>query len=234
MLETPSSPINQASVPLGSTDRRVPSRGWYGLAFALMLIGVAAFTASLNVARSEVAARIDAMQRFVAPGSTPLQFDRPGRYLIYYEKIGTLNGEDFDTTDRFPELPKMDFDVTHDATGDYLEVERADDSESQMFNHGRANSEFAFTLPPEHFTADHSSPEADGDAVGYTLTATHENDIDDRLLIAVGPPVVGQLMSNWRGPFGGAAILAFAFVVSATTVLVTWMLRHGHVNRRED
>lgn len=222
---TPAPPAAPPSPP--PAERRVPSRGWYGLSFVLMIIGVAAFTASLNAARSEVANRLDAMQRFVVPGSVALHFDRPGRYLVYYEKIGAFDGEDFDTTAQFPELPKIDFDVLHNATGGFLNVERAEDTESQMFNHGRANSEFAFTLPPEHFNTDSQT-------VPYTFTATHENEIDDRLLIAVGPPVVGQLMSDWRGPFGGAAVLAFAFVVSATTVLVTWMLRHGKVTRRED
>ncbi|MEM8738037.1 MAG: hypothetical protein AAGG38_06110 [Planctomycetota bacterium] len=203
-------------------SRRLPSRGWYGLAFVLMLIGVAAFTASVNVAKVQVAESIAQMQRLVVPGSAELAFDTPGRYLVYYEKVGTYRGEDFDTTRIFRETPALDMNVQELATGRFLTVEQAKaaEGESQMFNDGRANSEFVFEI------------ETPG---RYRVSATHENPgVTDRLLLAVGPPVVGDLFSDWRGPFGGAAVLAFAFVISATTVLVTWMLRHGHVTPRVD
>ncbi|MEO0514719.1 MAG: hypothetical protein AAF086_05420 [Planctomycetota bacterium] len=225
------SPTSDLADPDAAAPRSKPSRGWYGLALVLMIIGVAAFVASLNVAQSQVAAAVNAMQRVVAPGSAEMTFDRPGDYLVYYEKVGTFNGEDFDTTAVFRETPALDIDLQHQATGEYLNVRQAkyDKSESQMFNHGRANSEFVFTLPPEHFVEGNVLP------VKYTVTASHENpDLDRRVLLAVGPPVVGSMMSDWRGPFGGAALLAFAFVISATTVLVTWTLRNGKVTRRTD
>ncbi|MEM9915969.1 MAG: hypothetical protein AAF911_13505 [Planctomycetota bacterium] len=238
MTESASAPASTAPAATTPADDngselpgRVPSRGWYGLAFVLMLIGVAAFIASVNVAQSQVDAAVGSMQRFVAPGSGELAFDQPGDYLVYYEKIGTFNGEDFDTTGVFRETPALDIDVEHQASGDFLTVRQAkyDKSESQIFNHGKANSEFIFTLPAEHFGPDAERP------VRYTISGAHENlDLDDRVLLAVGPPVVGSLMSDWRGPFGGAAVLSFAFVISATTVLVTWMLRHGKVTRRQD
>ncbi len=215
----------------GTATRSKPSRGWYGLALVLMIIGVAAFAASLSLAQSQVAAAVNAMQRIIAPGSAEMTFDQPGDYLVYYEKVGTFNGQDFDTTAVFRETPALDIDLQHQATGEYVNVRQAkfDKSESQMFNHGRANSEFVFTLPPEHFVEGADSP------VKYTVTASHENpDLDERVLLAVGPPVVGSMMSDWRGPFGGAALLAFAFVISATTVLVTWTLRNGKVTRRAD
>ncbi|MEM9882884.1 MAG: hypothetical protein AAF800_08200 [Planctomycetota bacterium] len=209
--------LNEAAAPTSK-----PSRGWYGLAFVLMLVGVAAFTASLQVAQARVDDAMGAMQRFVAPGSASLTFDRPGTYLVYYEKIGRFEGEDFDTTRVFAETPALDVDVRHAQSGEYLDVDLAkyDRGESQMFNHGRANSEFVFDV---------TEP---GD---YTITAAHETpDLDVPVLLAVGPPVVGSLMSDWRGPFGGAAVLAFAAVVSATTVLVTYALRHDWLTKRSD
>lgn len=222
---------NQPDHPDDSPTHSKPSRGWYGLALVLMVIGVAAFVASLNVAQAKVDAALNSMQRVVANGSAEMVFEQPGDYLVYYEKIGTFNGEDFDTTGIFRETPALDIDLQHQASGEFLSVRQAkyEKSESQMFNHGQANSEFVFTLPAEHFTDAAASP------VKYTITATHENlELDHRVLLAVGPPVVGSLMSDWRGPFGGAAILSFAFVISATTVLVTWMLRNGKVTRRND
>ncbi|MEO1236684.1 MAG: hypothetical protein AAFX76_07850 [Planctomycetota bacterium] len=217
--EEPSDSSAESST--GPTDRR-PSRGWYGLAFVLMLVGVAAFTASLTVARAQVDETVGRMQRLVAPGQATLTIDRPGTYLVYYERIGEYRGEAFDTTAVFREAPALDLDVRDDATGEFLHVGQAkyEKSQTQMFNNGRANSEFVFTV---------ATP---GD---YTVTAAHKNEgLDDRVLLAVGPPVVGSLMSDWRGPFGGAAVLAFTVVAGASIVLVTWMLRHGHVTRRED
>jgi len=223
--------MTQSSTAADLTPRpNKPSRGWYFLAIGLMIIGCAAFVASLQFAQSQVDRAVGSMQRIVAPGSEAMRFDRPGDYLVYYEKVGTHDGEDFDTTGVFRETPALDIDVQHQATGEFITVRQAkfDKGESQIFNEGRANSEFVFTLPPEHFGEGTTLP------VGYTVTAAHENpELDHRVLLAVGPPVVGSLMSDWRGPFGGAALLAFAFVISATTVLVTWTLRNGTVTRRQ-
>ncbi|MEM7625695.1 MAG: hypothetical protein AAF333_08705 [Planctomycetota bacterium] len=215
--------------PPSPDDARIPSRGWYGLAFVLLLVGVAAFNASINVAKTRVTASLDQMQRFVAPGTVEIRLDQPGDYLIYYEKVGEFSGETFDTSERFPELPKMDVDVVQQGTDRYLAVERAVDTGTQMYRDGAANSEFGFTVPAEMI-----SPNADGEnAALFTLTLTHENDIDDRLLMAVGPPVVTEgLFTDWRGPFGGAAVLAFSFTFAALTVLLTWLLRNGKITRR--
>lgn len=221
--------MTDSPAPAAATDtpeRAKPSRGWYGVAFVLLLIGVAAFTASLNVAKARVAVSLDQLQHFVAPGTAELQIDTPGDYLIYYEKIGEFDGKTFDTAERFPELPKMEVDVVHQATDRYLVVQRATDTGTQMYRGGAANSEFGFTVTPELI--------ADGNDV-FKITLTHVNEIDDRLLMAVGPPVVSDgLFSDWRGPFGGAAVLAFAFTFSALIVLLTWVLRNGSITRRTD
>jgi hypothetical protein len=210
--------------------RRRPSRGWYGIALVVMLVGVAAFVASVKVAQEKVADRLSQMQRFVAPGSTTLTFDRPGRYLVYYEKVGEFDGRSFDTTRVFRETPALDVDLRHDMTGEYVTVQQVkyEENQAQMFNAGRANSEFVFTLPPESFAEDAAG------SVGYTISAAHENpEITEDILLAVGPPVVGDLMSDWWGPFGGAAVLAFAFVLSSVAVLVVFALRHGWLTPRQ-
>ncbi|MBB6428655.1 hypothetical protein [Algisphaera agarilytica] len=214
-----------------ATEHNKPSRLWYAMALALMILGVVGFVVSLNIAKEQVDSKLEAMQRIVAPGSGELSFDEPGDYLIYYEKVGSFNGENFDTTQVFREAPAFEITIQHEASGEFLTIRQAkyDKGESQMFNRGQANSEFVFSVPLTHF-------DENANTTGkYTMTVAHENEgIKDRVLLAVGPPVVGTLMSDWRGPFGGAALLAFSFVVSATTVLVTWMLRNGKVTRRDD
>lgn len=215
------------TTPPAATDlssRPKPSRGWYGLALVLMVVGVFTFTASLNVAKERVAQTLGQLQQFTAPGSVDLEFEQPGEYLIYYEKVGQFNGQSYDTSERFPELPKMDVDVVQKATGRYLPIERAVDTGTHMYGNGAANSEFGFHVKPEML--------ADGGNT-FTITLTHLNDIDDQLLMAVGPPVVSEgLFADWRGPFGGAAVLAFTFTFGALIVLLTWVLRNGKVTTR--
>lgn len=214
----------ESSVSVATT--RKPSRGWYGLAFVLLLVGTAAFTASLNVAKTRVAESMGRLQHFVAPGTASIEIDRAGDYLIYYEKVGSFEGRAFDTTARFPELPKMRVRVRRVSVDNDLPIERAVNTGTQMYRGGAANSEFGFRVAPEWVA---QGPET------FEITLTHENDIDDRLLMAVGPPVVGEgLFTDWRGPFGGAAVLAFTFTAAALIVLLVWLLRHDKLTRRED
>ena len=204
-------------------SHRRPARGWYALGLVVMVLGIGAFLWSLRSAQQDVADRLAQMHRFAMPGQTTLRLERPGRYLVYYEKRGRLAGETFDTQQRFSELPMLDLDVRHEPSDTYLTIHRAVDETSQIFRGGEANSEFFFDVPPQL---------APGT---FVVDAQHENaQLDDRLLLSVGPPVVGDLMSSWRGPFGGAATLAFCFVLAAVVVLLTWTLRHGDVTRRND
>ena len=207
--------------PSALPSRRPASRGWYFLALLVMALGIAAFLLSLRAAQRDVAQRLAQMHRFVMPGQVSVELDRPGRYLVYYEKQGEFRGETFDTHRRFSELPRLDVDIRHDASETYLTVHRAVDATSQIYRGGQANSEFYFDVP------------ADLAPGRFTVAANHENaQLEDRLLLAVGPPIVGDMMSSWQGPFGGAAALAFSFVLAAVLVLLTWTLRHGDVTRR--
>ena len=197
---------------------RVPSRGWYGLAAVVLLIGAAAFAASLAVARAQVQERLAQMVRVVVPGASELELTRAGRHLVYYERVGEVGGERFDTRERFAALPKMNVDL-YAPGGARVPLTRSSATEAQMFNGGLARSEWEF--------------QALG-AGTYRLTAAHDNPIDDRVLLAVGPPVADGVLSAWTGPFGGASVLAFCFVFAAIVTLVTWALRRGDVTQRED
>jgi len=209
-----------AQEPAESSAKR-PSRGWYGVAFVVLLIGLAAFTASINVTRARIAHSRAGLQQVVAPGVATLSFEQPGRYLIYYVKQGELDGQVFDTFEPFSSLPKMRVTLTGQE-GNALTLARAEvlEAKSEVYDHGRANSEFAFdiTVPGS-----------------YTLSTEHANPgLDTELLLAVGPSVVSGAMAEWKGVYGGASVLAFALVISAVIALVVWALRSGKVTRRED
>lgn len=204
---------------------RVPSRGWYALAAAVLLIGVAAFVASLGVARAQVQERLAQMVRVVVPGTAELELIRAGRHLVYYERVGEVDGERIDTRERFAALPKMNADLYGPldrgagGAGTRVPLTRSSATEAQMFNGGMASSEWEFQAP------------APGT---YRLTTSHDNPIDDRVLLAVGPPVADGVLSAWAGPFGGASVLAFCFVFAAIVALVTWTVRRGDVTERDD
>lgn len=206
------------SAAVSSPGHRVPSRGWYGLAAVTLLIGASAFSASLGVARVQVQARLAQMIRVVVPGDAELELTRAGRHLVYYERMGEVGGEQIDTRERFAALPKMNVDL-YGPDGARVALTRSSATESQMFNGGMASSEWEFEAP----------------AAGvYRMTAVHGNPIDDRVLLAVGPPVADGVLSAWTGPFGGASVLAFCFVFAAIVTLVTWAMRRGDVTPRED
>ena len=189
----PSSTAHPSAAPV---SHPVPSRRWYGLAAVLLLVGVSAFVASLGIARAEVQERLGEMVRVGMPGTAEVPLPGAGRYLVYYERTGELDGERFDTEDRFPALPKMNVDLYGPliGTSGRRVLIRSSSTEAQMFNDGHASSEWEFESP--------------GPGT-YRLTAMHDNPIDDRVLLAVGPPVADGVLSAWIGPFGGASLLAF-------------------------
>jgi hypothetical protein len=210
------------SAPPNKPPRRRPSFLWYGLGALLLVVGVSAFLLSLYHAGQQVSETLNRMQRVVAPGIASVEFEEPGRYLIYYEKVGNFEGRDFDTTGIFREAPALQIQLEQESSGEFVIVEQAkfDENESQMFNGGRANSEFAFNI--QH-------------PGRYVIQVEHETpNIDTEVLLAIGPPVVGQMMSDWRGPYGGAAVLAFTFVAGVIVILLVWTLRNGQVTRRAE
>ena len=96
----------------------MPSRGWYALALVLLLIGLAAYVAALTAGRAETAAMVGALKTFSVPGEATLTLDKPGRYAVFYEKVGTRSGERFDLREAFPVLPKMNLTLVDQATGE--------------------------------------------------------------------------------------------------------------------
>lgn len=115
--------------------RRLPSRGWYGLALAILLVTAGVFAAVVINGRAGAHRAVDRMPRFVGP--TPdtgvvLDLDEPGDYVVYYENLGTLKGAD-DVADRAfdthrlqvwttPTRPSMACTVTREDGGETVAV----------------------------------------------------------------------------------------------------------------
>ena len=218
--EPPSTTRTPPSDAPAAAPRRVPSRGWYGLAFVLLLVGLAAYIASLNVGRARAAALVEAFRTVTAPGEAVVTLDEPGPYTVFYEKVGTRGGERFDLREKFPVLPKMNLTLTDPTTGREV-AHQPVDSHAVYRTAGREGySEWAFELDRPATLRVHTEL-VDADPGGQ------------RFQLAFGKLPVEQMTGDWRGVFGGAALLAFAFVVSSVTIIVTWMLRHGGATRRD-
>ena len=154
-----------------------PGRGWYLLSLALLLVGVAAFVASISTARQQLDAAEEQLQRFVVPGQVTLRFDEPGEHHLYYEKFGELDGERFDTYRKYDgRMPRVLVTMTG-PRGEPVEVEPVITEEphrhrAHIYGGGRGNSEFVFDV------------ERPGD---HTLVIEPDSPFDDRLLMAAGP-----------------------------------------------
>jgi hypothetical protein len=196
-----------------------PSRGWYGLAFVIFLIGLAAYTASINAGKLQVQELVNRLQPLTAPGETTVTLEESGLHLVFYEKFGTLDGEPYDLTQQFPVLPKMSLQVTSVALGEVVPSFRVEHHTIYDPPGRMGYSEWQFDAP------------AAGDYRIKTQLG-EEIETDQQFKLTIGPFDGRQFTTDWKGAFGGAAIFAFAFIVAAVTIILTYMLRHGGLNRR--
>ena len=102
--------------------RPAPSRRWYLLALALLLGSAALFVAVVVSKAKTMRDRIEPMPRFVAPtGEDGFVFtaEHPGKYNLFYENLGQLDGRTFDT-------PRRQIWTTFDAPAMSCTVTRVD------------------------------------------------------------------------------------------------------------
>lgn len=112
-----------------SHSRRKPSRGWYLLSLALLLVSIGVFVVSLRQKAAYLETQIEPMPRFVGPtdpGGAVVTVTQPGKQIIYYENRGELDGETYDTPRRQVwttyESPAMTCTVTRVDTGEKVDV----------------------------------------------------------------------------------------------------------------
>jgi len=109
--------------------RKKPGWLWYALSAVLMVGSIAVFVLVLLGNSRAMREQIEPMPRFVGPtgdGGFVLTIDEPGKYHVFYENLGSLDGRSFDTPRRQVwttfDAPSMTCAVTRVDTGDAVEV----------------------------------------------------------------------------------------------------------------
>jgi len=99
-----SDPMPDPATLLTSTDpqHRKPSRLWYALSTAILLISLGVFVAAIASKAAAVRERIEAMPRFVGPsvGGSVVELTEPGQYIVFHENQGSYDGKAYDTPRR--------------------------------------------------------------------------------------------------------------------------------------
>ena len=111
---------------------------WYLLSAIVLIASIAVFALTLREKIGYLYDQLVPMPRFVGPTSAEgfvLTVDQPGKYNIFYENLGGLDGKTFDTPRRQVwtnfEAPSMICTVTRVDTGERIEVRLPGQSESE-------------------------------------------------------------------------------------------------------
>ena len=197
----------------GVSSPRIASRRGYGVAAALLMLAIPAFVLPVRQQAAEVRKRIFGFPRVVVPGTA--EVDLPsGPLTVFYEKRSVIAGRSFETSMAFPAMR--------------LEL-RGPDGVAVPLETSPAT--VIYNRPPYHA---HGVAEAELPAAGrYTLVAeAPPEDTADRVLALGHLPVVDLVKGGAFGVYGGAVLLAFAFVMASVIAILTWMRRHPPANRQ--
>lgn len=77
---------------MGAVVTSKPGRWWYGVAAAVLVVGVGVF---IGLLYSGISGMGKAMQRGVVPGQFEVQVEKPGTQIIYHEFQSVMDGKVF-------------------------------------------------------------------------------------------------------------------------------------------
>ncbi|MFK7789898.1 MAG: hypothetical protein AB8C95_10465 [Phycisphaeraceae bacterium] len=120
-----------------SSPRKRPSRFWYLLSAVVLLASAALFALVIINKSRALHDRIEPLPRFVGPTDEAgfvMTVMEPGKQNIFYENLGTLGDQSFDTPRRQVwttfDAPAMTCVVTHIESGEVAEVRMPGTAES--------------------------------------------------------------------------------------------------------
>ncbi len=152
------------------------------------VIAVAGFAGAVLYLMPRLAAADARMMRVVVPGNAMLVFDKPGPYMIYHEKMSTVDGRYYASDN----VDGLSLDLTADATGAQVKLAEPTTTTSYTIGNRSGTSIYAFTL----------------DQPGrYRLAANLASGRGDpKAVLAIDQGMAGALLSTIFGAIG----IAFA------------------------
>lgn len=177
--------------------QETPGRRGYGLAAALLILGIIAFVACFGM----LARAGDGLTQVIAPGETELSLDETGKYTIFYESESVVGDEIVSTG----EMPPMNIGVFSKESGEPADVSESSTETTYTFG-GRSGESIA------QFTVD-----APGD---YVVRSEYPNGEDlGSIVLAVGKGVTGNIFGAILLGFAGAGLTLGAFISALVTFL---------------
>lgn len=111
--------VMEASAPAPAAAKVRPSKAWYWVFGALIVLSLLAAGAIWLTGRITVENEVQAFARFLAPNEAQLRFKRAGQYTIFYEYQSQIDDTEVDADSAPPADIRLDL---RDASGQSLEL----------------------------------------------------------------------------------------------------------------
>lgn len=191
-----------------ATDAIKPSRGYYGLAGAILIAGIALFVVLLWKGISSIPSRL---QQVTAPGSAELTLTKPGDYTIFYEYQSVIGNRVYSTGEH---VPGLECALILKSSGSPVSVGRSTVDSSYSFGGRAGKSVFGFHIDQPGVYEIHSN---------YA-----EGQEGEEIVLAVGQGVGTAIVT---AVLGGLAALFGSIALSILIAVVTAVKRHNAAKR---
>ncbi|MGE5325794.1 MAG: hypothetical protein ACM3NO_02045 [Deltaproteobacteria bacterium] len=189
-------------------DAIKPGRGYYGLAGAILVAGIALFVIVLWKGISSIPSRL---QQVTAPGSAELTLAKPGDYTIFYEYQSVIGNRVYSTGEH---VPGLECTLISKSSGSPVPVSRSTVDSSYSLGGRAGKSVFGFHI--------------DQPGVYEIKSSYGQGQEGEEIVLAVGQ---GVGMAIVTGVLGGLAALFGSMALSILIAVVTAVKRHNAAKR---
>ncbi|MFZ2472957.1 MAG: hypothetical protein WAW52_13600 [Methanothrix sp.] len=182
---------------MNNRDNVQPGIWYYGLAVLIIVLGFAAFAASIY---SGITDAESGLLQMIAPGDADLFLSEPGEYMIFYENNSYLNGRFYSTGEQISGLEIL---VKEKATGHYFATYPAKGSFTYSLGSRSGRSIMAFTAPRAGI---------------YQVNASYSGSAGQKIVLAIGKGmeegIFSAIIISMVALFGSIAVAAVITVVT--------------------
>ncbi len=187
-----------------------PGLWYYGLAILIIIIGFAAFAASIYSGISEAQS---GLQQIAAPGEADLFLQGPGEYMIFYENNSYMDGRFYSTGEQ---ISGLEIHVREKATGHNIATYPANTSFTYSLGSRSGRAMMAFNIERAGI---------------YQFNASYSGRMGPEVVLAVGKGMVEGLFSSIM-----ISLLALfgSIAVAAVISFVTYRRRKKALLKQEE